>query len=209
MDRLRPYFPEIPESGREKFSRLVDLFNEWNSRINLVSRKDSEFLWERHILHSLSIARYYRFRPGTRILDIGTGGGFPGLPLAIIFPACSFTLVDSIAKKIRVVGTLAGTLRLDNVRAINCRAEDLQERFHFIASRAVTSFPEFVKRFGKLVSPGENDGLENGILYLKGGDLEQELGPYFNRATIHDLSLDFKEAFYETKKLIYLPRSRF
>lgn len=201
MDRIARYFPELNESQLECFSRFALLFNEWNTKINLVSRKDIAFLVERHFLHSLAIARFHPFTPGTKVIDIGTGGGFPGLPLAIMFQQTSFTLVDSIAKKVSAVRTIAEQLQVENVRTMVCRAETLNDKYDIIVSRAVTLFPRFVQQFGQLLAGGNHSG----ILYLKGGELRKEMGEYFRHSTIYDLCEVFSEPFFYTKKLIYLP----
>lgn len=205
MERFTCYFPEIAPETIDRLERFRDLFLEWNRRVNLISRKDSENLTERHILHSLSIALYYRFIPGTRVIDIGTGGGFPGIPLAIYFPEVQFTLVDSVGKKIRAVQEITGRLNLKNVIPLAARAETLDTSFDFIASRAVMAFPRFIKLFRHLLAPGKQNDTAHGILYLKGGDLEAELGRYYAKARIHELHEKLEETWFRTKKLIYLP----
>ncbi|HDJ32950.1 MAG TPA: 16S rRNA (guanine(527)-N(7))-methyltransferase RsmG [Bacteroidetes bacterium] len=209
MERLTCYFPGISPKTIGQLERARDLFLEWNQRVNLISRKDSENLTERHILHSLSIALYYHFMPGTRVIDIGTGGGFPGIPLAIYFPEVQFTLVDSVSKKIRAVQEITGRLKLKNVNSLAARAETLDKTFDFITSRAVMAFPRFVKLFRHLLAPGEQEGTAHGILYLKGGDLEAELGRYYAKARIHELNEKLEETWFRTKKLIYLPYHSF
>ncbi|HDR88968.1 MAG TPA: 16S rRNA (guanine(527)-N(7))-methyltransferase RsmG [Bacteroidetes bacterium] len=209
MERLTRYFPGIYQETIDQLERFRDLFLEWNQRVNLISRKDSENLTERHILHSLSIALYYPFIPGTRVIDIGTGGGFPGIPLAIYFPEVQFTLVDSVSKKIRALREITGLLKLKNVKPLAARAETLDETFDFITSRAVMAFPRFVKLFHHLLAPGEKSGTAHGILYLKGGDLEKELGSFYPAARIHDLNEKLEENWFRTKKLIYLPYHSF
>lgn len=182
---------------------LDSLYREWNEKINLISRKDIDGLYERHILHSLSIAKVIQFVPGTRILDVGTGGGFPGIPLAILFPDAHFTLNDSIAKKIKVVKEISASLGLQNVDTLNSRAEEGKEKYDFIVSRAVTTFPQFylwVK--GKIFQQNKNY-IPNGILYLKGGELEEELMNFKNRVKVFELKEFFREEFFETKKIIY------
>lgn len=188
-----------------RFSQLQNLYALWNEQINVISRKDIDHLYERHVLHSLGIAKVMAFAPGTRVLDVGTGGGFPGIPLAILFPETEFLLVDSIGKKIRVVNEVAAALGLRNVRARHVRAEEVDEQFHFVVSRAVTAFPTFytwVK--GKFLSQQLN-ALPNGILYLKGGDLQEEFGKYYAKARFYDLSTYFEEPFFDTKKVVYFP----
>lgn len=204
MDIIVKYFPELKEDTREKFAKLEGLYTEWNSKINVISRKDIESLYEKHILHSLAIAKVINFKPGTRILDIGTGGGFPGIPLAIMFPECQFTLVDSIGKKITVVNEVAKALNLTNLKAFHCRAETVKEKFHFVVSRAVTAMPDFIKwTYGKFEKEQKNT-LANGILYLKGGDLADELSS-INNYTTYPISKYFNEEFFETKVVVYIP----
>lgn len=181
------------------------LYHQWNEKINVISRKDIDELYVRHVLHSLSIAKIIRFQPGTTILDVGTGGGFPGIPLAILFPECQFTLIDSIGKKIRVVQEVAGHLKLLNVNATKSRVQEIKVEYDFIISRAVTAFPEFVAMVRKNISPHSKNSLPNGIIYLKGGNFESEITPFKASAEVFDLSGIFSEPFFETKKVIYLP----
>ena len=188
MSPIIKYFPEITEKQKDKFDRLQNLYSEWNEKINVISRKDIESLNEKHILHSLGIAKVIRFQPGTKILDIGTGGGFPGIPLAILFPECDFLLADSIGKKIKVVEEVANALNLTNVRALHSRAEKINEKFDFIVSRAVTQMPVFMTwTKGKFLKEN-NNSLKNGVLYLKGGDLSEELQD-FPQAKIYNLKV--------------------
>ncbi len=204
MDVLLKYFPDLTEEQKEQFSKLGDLYAEWNAKINVISRKDIESLYERHVLHSLGIAKIQEFKPGAHILDVGTGGGFPGIPLAIMFPETQFYLVDVIAKKIRVVHEVAKALGLKNVKAEQRRAGTFDDRFDFVVSRAVTNMPDFVKWVRKNIAKKSNHELQNGILYLKGGDLTEELA-LFPKAIEHNLSDYFDSAFFETKKVVYLP----
>jgi 16S rRNA (guanine527-N7)-methyltransferase len=204
MDRILNYFPHLSSTQKEQFSELGPLYAEWNERINVISRKDIEALYLRHVLHSLGIAKVQVFLPGSRVLDIGTGGGFPGIPLAIMFPETEFVLVDSIGKKIKVVGEIARELRLENVEAVQGRAEKQQGQFDFIVSRAVTNMSDFVKWTRNKFLKENRHPLPNGILYLKGGDLSEELKP-FQKARIYSLSDYFEEDFFETKKVVYLP----
>ena len=199
------YFPGLTGSQITGFERLGGLYQEWNEKINVISRKDIGSLYEKHILHSLAIAGIIRFTPGSSVLDVGTGGGFPGIPLAIMFPEVQFHLVDSIGKKIKVVQEVAGSIGLTNVKAEQTRAELLHDKYDFIVSRAVTTLPEFMKWIRKNVSPVNRNAMPNGILYLKGGDLSEELKPFGKRPVIYHLSEFFTEEFYETKKLVYLP----
>lgn len=202
---LQKYFPELPPGQVELFSTMEELYREWNARINVISRRDMENFELHHLIHSLSIARIASFSDGTRILDAGTGGGFPGMPLAMIFPEVSFTLADSIRKKIGVVEDIAGRLGLNNVKPLWTRVEDISESFDFVISRAVTSFPAFTGWTLPLIKPGKRSNLANGILYLKGGDLTTELGNWNDRVKIFELSSLFEEEFFNGKKLLHLP----
>ena len=198
------YFPNLSENQKLQFSQLAELYIDWNLKINVVSRKDIEELYLRHVLHSLGIAKVQEFNPNSAILDVGTGGGFPGIPLAILFPESKFTLVDSIGKKIRVVEEVVNGLQLQNVTPLNKRVEELNSQFDFIVSRAVATMPTFVHWVkGKIKKESKHDR-RNGILYLKGGDLSEELKNYRN-ARIFNLSDYFTEDFFETKKVVYLP----
>ena len=197
------YFPDLSLNQKSNFEKLFELYTFWNNQINVISRKDIDLIYERHVLHSLGIAKVISFRPGTKVLDVGTGGGFPGIPLAILFPETDFFLVDSIGKKIKVVTEISNALNLKNVRAKHCRAEDINEKFHFVVSRAVTEFPVFYSWIkNKFLIQNLND-LKNGILYLKGGDLKEEFGIYYDHAQFYELKNFFKEEFFETKKVVY------
>lgn len=204
MDIITKYFADLTDQQVDHFGRLGALYEEWNSKINVVSRKDIEQLYERHILHSMAIAKIIRFKPGTSVLDVGTGGGFPGIPLAILFPETSFLLVDSIAKKIKVVNEVAAALNLHNVQAEHRRVEEVKQRFDFVVSRAVTAFPRFVAMVRTKVASESKNELANGILYLKGGDFEEEISPFGEQARVYDLKNYFEEEFFETKRLIHL-----
>ncbi len=204
MQILKKYFPDLTEIQISQFEQLESLYKDWNSKINVISRKDIDELYLRHVLHSLGIAKVQKFNPGTRVLDVGTGGGFPGIPLAILFPETSFQLVDSIGKKIKVVQGVAEALGLQNLQADHMRAEKVKGEFDFIVSRAVTTMPDFVKWVRKKVAKKQNHELKNGILYLKGGDLTEELS-VFQRTTLYNLSDYFSEDFFETKKVVHLP----
>lgn len=198
------YFPDLTEKQREQFAALKSIYSHWNEQINVISRKDFDAFYERHVLHSLAIAKVTTFKAGTEILDIGTGGGFPGIPLAILFPEVSFLLVDSIGKKIKVVREAAAALELSNVKALHERAENIPQQFDFIVSRAVTAMPAFLQwTKGKFKKDQRND-LKNGILYLKGGDLSEEMKPVKQKITYHEIPDFFKEDFFETKKVVYL-----
>ena len=197
-------FPNLSEDQKRRFGKLEELYKDWNQKINVVSRKDIDELYLRHVLHSLGIAKFIQFKEGSTILDVGTGGGFPGIPLAIFFPEVQFTLVDSIGKKIKVVNEVVEGLELTNVTTINARVEEIPGQFDFIVSRAVAAMPTFVHWIkGKIKKESKHD-IRNGILYLKGGDLHEELKNY-RTAEIFDLTNYFKEDFFETKKMVYLP----
>ncbi len=204
MNILKKYFPNLDQSKLDLFRELEKLYPEWNNKINVISRKDIGELSIRHILHSLAIAKYTQFTPGTSIIDVGTGGGFPGIPLAIFFPECKFHLVDSIGKKIKVVETIATELGLPNVSAEQIRSEKVKQKYDFIVSRAVTAFPQFVNLTKHLISTEQKNAITNGILYLKGGDFSEEIKPFKNNTYIVNLTDYFDEDFFETKKLIHL-----
>ncbi|WP_445385615.1 16S rRNA (guanine(527)-N(7))-methyltransferase RsmG [Robiginitalea sp. IMCC44478] len=200
------YFPNLSDTQKARFEALAALYHDWNAKINVVSRKDIDELYLRHVLHSLGIAKVLRFEPGASVLDVGTGGGFPGIPLAILFPQTHFTLVDAIGKKIRVVEEVIAGLGLENAEARQIRVEQLHEQFDFIVSRAVAAMPTFVRwTEGKIKSKSVHS-VPNGILYLKGGDLSEELSG-FPQAEVTELSRYFKEPFFETKKVVYLPQA--
>jgi 16S rRNA (guanine527-N7)-methyltransferase len=204
MEIIKKYFPDLDPVQTEQFGALGEIYREWNARINVISRKDIDQLYERHILHSLGIAKVVRFKPGTRVMDVGTGGGFPGIPLAILFPGTEFLLIDSIGKKIRVVKGVAEGIGLKNVSVMQKRAEEVTGKFDFIVSRAVTAFPKFVSLVESRVSITQRNEIPNGILYLKGGDFEEELLPFEGRVKLYELSSFFSEEFFETKKVIHL-----
>lgn len=204
MEEILKQFPNLTENQVLQFQKLQSLYQYWNAKINVISRKDIDELYTRHVLHSLGIAKIIEFRPGSKIMDVGTGGGFPGIPLAILFPEVDFYLIDIIAKKIKVVNEVAIGLGLKNVKAEQKRAELVRQEFDFIVSRAVTNMPDFVNWVDDKVSKKQNHELANGILYLKGGDLTEELKA-FPKATEYNLSDFFKEEFFETKKVVHLP----
>ena len=204
MELLLSYFPHLSDVQIKQFQDLQNLYEDWNSKINVISRKDIDELYTRHILHSLGIVKILEFKPGSRIMDVGTGGGFPGIPLAIMYPEVDFYLIDVIAKKIKVVNEVASALGLKNVKAEQKRAELVKDNFDFIVSRAVTNMPDFVEWVSDRVKKESKHELKNGILYLKGGDLTEELASFPN-ATQYDLSDFFKEDFFETKKVVHLP----
>ncbi len=204
MELLQKYFPNLTEKQKEQFAALQGLYAEWNEKINVISRKDIDNLMERHVLHSLAIADLVRFQSGTTVLDVGTGGGFPGIPLAILFPETEFLLIDSIGKKIKVVEAVIEAIGLENVRARHQRVQQVKERFDFVVSRAVTNLQELVKISRKNIKKEGRNGLSNGIICLKGGSLEEELRP-FAEVAVFPISDFFEEAFFETKKVVYLP----
>lgn len=204
VDIILKYFPDVTETQIAQFTQLENLYKEWNAQINVVSRKDIDELYIRHVLHSLGIAKVQPFKPGSKILDVGTGGGFPGIPLAILFPETEFLLVDSIGKKIKVVNGVAEGIGLTNLKAEHMRAEKVKGEFDFVVSRAVTAMPDFVKWVKTKCSKKHNHSLKNGILYLKGGDLTEELKDFPN-CTLYDLPNYFEEPFFETKKVVHLP----
>lgn len=204
MDLIQKYFPELSDVQKQQFEALQRVYEDWNSKINVISRKDIQALYLKHVLHSLAIAKVQKFEPNTQILDVGTGGGFPGIPLAILFPEVKFHLVDSIQKKINVVSAVVQALKLKNVTATHQRAEAVEGRFDFVVSRAVTTMPNFVKWVKNKIKKEQNHLLSNGILYLKGGDLSEELSSYKTK-TVYDIAAFFEEDFFETKKVVHLP----
>jgi len=204
MDIVAKYFTGLTDQQITQFGRLGALYVEWNAKINVISRKDIEQLYERHVLHSLAIAKIIQFVPGTAVLDVGTGGGFPGIPLAILFPESSFFLIDSIGKKIKVVTEVASALDLQNVKAQHVRVEDVPQKFDFVVSRAVTAFPRFVEMVRNKVATRNMNELANGILYLKGGDFQEEIDQFKQQLRVYDLQDFFQEEFFETKRLIHM-----
>lgn len=204
MEAILSQFPNLTEIQILQFQKLQALYEDWNAKINVISRKDIDELYTRHVLHSLGIAKIIEFRPGSSIMDVGTGGGFPGIPLAILHPEVDFYLIDVIAKKIKVVNEVVAGLGLKNVKAEQKRAELVKQEFDFIVSRAVTNMPDFVKWVEDKVSKKQHHELANGILYLKGGDLTEELAA-FPKAIQYNLSDFFTDEFFETKKVVYLP----
>ena len=204
MENILKYFPDITPRQKEQFAALYDLYYDWNSKINVISRKGIENLYLHHVLHSLAIAKYITFKPGTTIMDMGCGGGFPGIPLAIMFPEVQFHLVDSIGKKVRVAAEIANTIGLTNVRTSHSRAEEIKEKYSFVVSRAVMLLPDLVKICRKNISKEQNNALPNGIICLKGGDMTAETAPFKNCREIVDVSDYFQEEFFKDKKVVYV-----
>lgn len=205
MDSIIKYFPAITDEQRHQYEQLFELYKDWNSKINVISRKDIDNLYEHHVLHSLAIAKALRFKDGTKIMDFGCGGGFPGIPLAIMFPECQFKLIDGTGKKIRVCQEIASAIGLKNVVAEHLRGEDEKGKFDFIVSRAVMPLPDMVKIVRKNVSKEQHNAMPNGIFCLKGGNLQSEIHPFKNIIEQTDLSSFFNEEWFKEKHLIYLP----
>jgi len=204
MEIIEKYFTDLTEDQKNKFAKLQELYIHWNERINVISRKDIDSLYLHHVLHSLSIAKVIEFKKGTTIMDVGCGGGFPGIPLAILYPECKFYMVDSIGKKIKVVTEVATALGLKNVKAEHTRVQQVKDKFDFIVSRAVTAFPKFVNMVRKNSSPKDRNSLANGILYIKGGDFQEEIAGYGDKVMLFDCTDFFEEDFFETKKVVHL-----
>lgn len=204
MELILKYFPDLTEEQKRQFAALYDLYTDWNSKINVISRKDIENLYEHHVLHSLGIAKVIRFKPGTKVMDLGTGGGFPGIPLAILFPEVQFHLVDSIGKKVRVATEIADSIGLKNVTTRHARAEEEKQLFDFVVSRAVMPLTDLLKIIRKNISPKQQNALPNGLICLKGGELERETMPVKNKTTMWNLKEFFGEEFFETKKVVYV-----
>lgn len=204
MEQILKYFPDLTAEQKERFAALYGLYTDWNSKINVISRKDIENLYEHHVLHSLGIAKVISFRAGSKIMDLGTGGGFPGIPLAILFPEVSFHLVDSIGKKVRVATEVAASIGLENVTFCHERAEEEKGQFDFVVSRAVMPLADLMKIIRKNISPKQQNPLPNGLICLKGGELANEAMPFKHRTTIWDLKEFFDEEFFETKKVVHV-----
>jgi len=205
MEIIKKYFPDLTEKQIDQFLSLQELYETWNTKINVISRKDIAQLYERHVLHSLAVAKVIAFNNKTNVLDVGTGGGFPGIPLAIYFPESNFHLIDSIGKKIKVVQEVATALGLANITSEQIRAEKVKDKYDFVVSRAVTAFPGFYNWVRTKIRKESNNTLKNGILYLKGGNLEEELNEFKSQIRTYAISNFFEEPFFETKKIIYLP----
>ena len=204
MELIEKYFPEISETQSEQYKMLDALYHDWNAKINVISRKDIDNLYEHHVLHSLAIAQFIKFKEGTEIMDLGTGGGFPGIPLAIMFPNCHFHLVDSIGKKIKVCTEIAKDLGLSNVTFRHCRAEEEKGKFDYVVSRAVMPLADLIKIVRKNISQKQNNALPNGLICLKGGELEHETMPVKHSTVLTSISDFFEEPFFETKKVVYV-----
>ncbi|MBM6961073.1 16S rRNA (guanine(527)-N(7))-methyltransferase RsmG [Bacteroides caecigallinarum] len=204
MEIIQKYFPELTDTQKEQFMALYDLYTDWNSKINVISRKDITNLYEHHVLHSLGIAKVINFRPGTEIMDLGTGGGFPGIPLAIMFPDTHFHLVDSIGKKVKVATEIASAIGLRNVTTRHCRAEEEKQLFDFVVSRAVMPLTDLLKIIRKNIKKEQNNALPNGLICLKGGELQNEVLPVKHQTVMYDLKDYFEEEFFETKKVVYV-----
>lgn len=205
MDEILKYFPRLTAAQIDKFAALQDLYEDWNAKINVISRKDIENLYEHHVLHSLGIAKVLQFKPGTTLLDVGTGGGFPGIPLAILFPECRFTLIDSIGKKIKVATAVKEAIGLQNVEAKHLRVQDEKAKFHFVVSRAVMPLADLVSLTKKNIAKEQFNALPNGLICLKGGELNEEIRPFKHLASEYQLSDYFKEEYFKTKKAVYVP----
>jgi len=205
MNEIIKYFPHLTEEQLHQLEQLSALYSEWNEKINVISRKDIDNLYEHHVLHSLSIGKALRFRSGTKVLDLGTGGGFPGIPLAILFPECHFKLIDGTGKKIRVVNEVATAIGLKNVEAVQLRGEEERGKFDFVVSRAVMPLPDLVKLIRKNISTRQINSICNGLLCLKGGHVEEEVKPFKKYAEVTPLSQWFEEEWFKEKQLIYLP----
>ncbi len=204
MDIILKYFPNLSEVQQQQFAALYDLYTDWNSKINVISRKDITNLYEHHVLHSLGIAKVMQFRPETTVMDLGAGGGFPGIPLAILFPETHFHLVDSIGKKVKVATEIANAIGLKNVTTRHCRAEEEKQLFDFVVSRAVMPLADLLKIIRKNIKKEQHNALPNGLICLKGGELEREVMPVKHQTLMYDLKDYFEEEFFETKKVVYV-----
>ncbi|TGX83814.1 16S rRNA (guanine(527)-N(7))-methyltransferase RsmG [Palleniella muris] len=205
MEKILRYFPELTDRQKEQFARLDALYHDWNAKINVISRKDIDNLYEHHVLHSLAIAKALRFRPGTKVLDFGCGGGFPGVPLAIMFPEVQFRLIDGTGKKVRVAQEVADAIGLENVDACHIRGEEEKGKYDFIVSRAVMPLPDLVKIVRKNIAKAQKNSMPNGVIVLKGGNLDAEIHPFIRIAEKTELTAYFKEEWFKEKYLVYLP----
>lgn len=205
MDEILKYFPELSATQIQQFGALNELYTDWNAKINVISRKDIENLYLHHVLHSLAIAEIINFKPGSKILDVGTGGGFPGIPLAILFPECQFVLIDSIGKKIRVGQEVANAIGIRNITLKHIRVQEEKDKFDFIVSRAVMPLDDLVKLVKKNVAKEQKNALPNGLICLKGGELQHEILPYKNIASTYEISSFYKEEYFKTKKVVFVP----
>lgn len=205
IEQIERYFPALTDRQKSQYAALYDLYADWNAKINVISRKDIENLYEHHVLHSLAIAKILRFVPGTSLVDVGTGGGFPGIPLAIMFPECRFHLVDSIGKKLKVAAAVAEAIGLENVTFEHVRMEEVKTKYDFVVSRAVMPLVDLVKLSRKNIGKEQHNALPNGLICLKGGELQHEVAPFKNIATVYNVSEWFDEEYFETKKAVYLP----
>lgn len=204
MKQILSYFPELTDKQIEQLVGLEALYRDWNAKINVISRKDIDNLYEHHVLHSLGIAKFIHFKPGTKVMDLGTGGGFPGIPLAILFPETEFLLMDSVGKKLKVAAAVAEGIGLKNVTFCQCRAEDEKRKFDYVVSRAVMPLPDLINIIKKNILKEQHNAIPNGLICLKGGELEKESGPYKNRMFVTDMSDYFKEEYFETKKVVFV-----
>jgi 16S rRNA (guanine527-N7)-methyltransferase len=205
MESIKKYFPELSEKQLEIFRELYSSYQKWNNKINVISRKDFHNFYEHHVLHSLAISKFIQFKKETRIIDVGTGGGFPGIPLAIVFPECHFTLVDSIKKKLKVIEAIKKQFDIANLSTLHTRVEDYNDKFDFVVSRAVTKFPKFVNWVSNNISEKHKNKLANGIIYLKGGEIEDEIAQFKDRIMQVPIKQYYSEDFFQTKKILYLP----
>jgi 16S rRNA (guanine527-N7)-methyltransferase len=205
MEIIRRYYPDLSELQVRQFAALNDLYLDWNAKINVISRKDIEHLYEHHVLHSLGIAKFIRFKPSSMVLDVGTGGGFPGIPLAILFPETSFLLIDSIGKKIKVTQAVIDSIELTNAKTKQCRIEEERATFDFVVSRAVMPLPDLVKLVRKNIGKKQSNAIPNGLICLKGGEIQHEIAPFSKQMICVELSNYFKESYFKTKKIIYIP----
>lgn len=204
MEIIQKYFPELTTEQTQQFDQLYGLYNDWNAKINVISRKDIQNLYEHHVLHSLSIAKIIQFRPGSRVMDLGCGGGFPGIPLAIMFPEVHFHLVDSIGKKVRVAQEVAAAIGLKNVEFSHARGEEIKDKYDFVVTRAVMTLVELIKCTRKNIEKTQQNSLTNGIIALKGGELNREMASMYKICTIWDISKYFEEEYFETKKIVHV-----